>query len=442
MNNINSSYQLERMGVVMRGDPNNPDEAMGVLNPATARGPDGKLYLFARIVAAGNYSRIGIGEVIFDGKGDPVSVKRMGYALEPNESWERNPRTAGCEDPRVVFVEPLGYYVMTYTAYGPLGPRVALARSNDLLTWQRIGPAKFTFMPDTAAFDFDLYYNKDAYLFPQPVLDPHRRRALAMMHRPMNMQGTMKVVPHGIDETRECMWITYCDIETAQRDSSALLQWRDHCLVAETSICVEQLKIGGGTPPIKTAHGWLTLYHGVMGEYVGMQYHQPKVHYSAGVMVLDIDDPRRVLYRSVEPVLSPLADEERQVLCPMWCSPQALICVKVSGWMCITAWRTPRLALRECSCRIEWLAGETPLNVKEASGLRPAHRPLSHTCVTLICSWPMHAENPSFWAALPASAFIEPLKIGKPSNCLICARRQNAASRLARPSCGVTGTRK
>jgi len=31
-----------------------------VLNPAAVRGPDGELYLFPRLVAAGNYSRVGI----------------------------------------------------------------------------------------------------------------------------------------------------------------------------------------------------------------------------------------------------------------------------------------------------------------------------------------------------------------------------------------------
>jgi predicted GH43/DUF377 family glycosyl hydrolase len=139
-------YQLQRLGTIMRGDANNPDEALGVLNPAVARSPDDKLYLFARIVAAGNYSRIGIAEVLFDAQGEPVNVKRLGYVLEPTESYECNETTAGCEDPRITFVEPLGYYVMTYTAYGPLGPRIALATSKDLMHWQRIGPAKFAFM--------------------------------------------------------------------------------------------------------------------------------------------------------------------------------------------------------------------------------------------------------------------------------------------------------
>ena len=65
-------FQMRRLGVIMRGDADNPDEALGVLNPATARAPDGRLYLFPRVVAAGNYSRIGIAEVIFDAAGDPI----------------------------------------------------------------------------------------------------------------------------------------------------------------------------------------------------------------------------------------------------------------------------------------------------------------------------------------------------------------------------------
>jgi beta-1,2-mannobiose phosphorylase / 1,2-beta-oligomannan phosphorylase len=311
-------YQLQRLRVVMRGDPANPDEALGVLNPATARGPDGKLYLFARIVAAGNYSRIGIGEVVFDPNGEPVEVKRLGYALEPSESWERNDRTAGCEDPRITFVEPLGYYVMTYTAYGPCGPRIALAYSKDLLAWQRIGPAKFAFMPQYHV-DFDLYDNKDAMLFPMPVRDPHGELALAMIHRPSHMQGQahkMPVLPTGITEPRPSIWISYCSLERARHDASELLVWRDHRLLATPAQAWEQLKIGGGTPPVLTRRGWLMIYHGVSGHIVENTDHQPDVRYCAGAMVLDADDPRHVLYRSTEPVLSPEAGEEKDGVVP------------------------------------------------------------------------------------------------------------------------------
>ncbi len=311
-------YQLHRLGVVMRGDPANPDEAMGVLNPATARGPDGKLYLFARIVAAGNYSRIGLGEVQFDAQGDPVSIQRLGYALEPNESWERNLLTAGCEDARVTFVEPLGMYVMTYTAYGPLGPRIALACSKDASAWQRIGPAHFAYL-SAYRVDFNLYDNKDAFLFPKLVRDPHGELALAMIHRPSNVQGMltkMPVVPEGVAETRPSIWISYCSLERALHNPNELMLWRDHCLLATPQQDWEVLKIGGGTPPILTSHGWLMLYHGVSGRILEHMDHQPYVRYAAGVMVLDADDPRKVIYRSTEPVLMPEAADEKDGVVP------------------------------------------------------------------------------------------------------------------------------
>ncbi len=73
-------FQMQRLGVVMEPEPGNPLEADGVLNPAAVRGPDGQLYLFPRLVAAGNYSRIGIARVQFNGSGDPTGVERLGIA--------------------------------------------------------------------------------------------------------------------------------------------------------------------------------------------------------------------------------------------------------------------------------------------------------------------------------------------------------------------------
>ena len=55
-----SEFKLQRLGMVMEPEPGNPQEIEGVLNPAAVRGPDGDLYLFPRLVAQGNYSRIGI----------------------------------------------------------------------------------------------------------------------------------------------------------------------------------------------------------------------------------------------------------------------------------------------------------------------------------------------------------------------------------------------
>jgi beta-1,2-mannobiose phosphorylase / 1,2-beta-oligomannan phosphorylase len=61
-----SGFQLKRLGRIMAPEPGNSLEVEGVLNPAGVRGPDGEFYLFPRLVARGNYSRIGIARVKFN----------------------------------------------------------------------------------------------------------------------------------------------------------------------------------------------------------------------------------------------------------------------------------------------------------------------------------------------------------------------------------------
>jgi|GEM_PF-3868524 len=252
-------FAMQRLGLIMEPDPANPDEVLGVLNPACCRDRDGELLLFPRVVAAGNYSRVGIARVLFDAAGDPRGVERAGYALEPRDAYERNPRTAGVEDPRITFIPAIDRYVMAYAAYGPLGPRVALAISDDARSWQRLGVAKFGYAPEYRT-DFDMYVNKDAYLFPEPVRDPHGRLALAMIHRPdygvtwWSADG-YQAIPHGVAEPRPSMWISYAPLEAVQADLRNLCAWSDHHLLAASEQPWEALKIGGGTPPVLTAPG-------------------------------------------------------------------------------------------------------------------------------------------------------------------------------------------
>jgi predicted GH43/DUF377 family glycosyl hydrolase len=82
----------------MEPEKGNDQEVEGVLNPGAVRGKDGELYLFPRLVAKGNYSRIGIARVIFNKDNDPIDIERLGIALEPQESHEMRPDGGGCED--------------------------------------------------------------------------------------------------------------------------------------------------------------------------------------------------------------------------------------------------------------------------------------------------------------------------------------------------------
>src|ERR687883_995188 len=77
-----------KLGVVMDPQPHNPSESEGVLNPAGVTGPDGEFYLFPRLVAGHNYSRIGTARVLHDGTGCPRGVERLDVALEPQAPYE------------------------------------------------------------------------------------------------------------------------------------------------------------------------------------------------------------------------------------------------------------------------------------------------------------------------------------------------------------------
>ena len=287
-----SPYQLERRGVVLRPDPSNPFERGGVLNPAAVL-HHGVTYVFYRAVATTppNYSRILIATCSLNPGGE-ISTERLNkVALEPQESYEllADGRGGGVEDPRITLLE--GTYYMTYTAYGVVNgvdmPRIALARSNDLFSWERLGLTTFgteaSANTDLGGYDLNQLPNKDAILFPERFGGRY-----CMMHRPMFPSSSR--LPQSI-------WLSRSD---------DLLHWVDHELVLTPSLPWESLKVGGGTPPVRTPEGWLTYYHGVEG----LADDDPNRRYHAGALLLAADDPARVLYQSPRPVLSPQSPDE------------------------------------------------------------------------------------------------------------------------------------
>jgi predicted GH43/DUF377 family glycosyl hydrolase len=306
-----SSWRMRRLGVIMEPDLADPREGEGVLNPAAVRGPNGQLFLLPRLVAAGNFSRIGLARVMFNQRGIPTGVERLGVVLEPQEPYELNAHTGGgVEDPRVIYLAARGLYVMLYTAYGPTGPRIAAAVSRDLVRWRRYGLVRFTPYRD---INFAMFNNKDALLFPEPVLAPNGRLALALIHRPAYVeprrvtQGEDPLAPKGCD--RPSMWISYAPLDEAIARRHVV--FGQHHLLATPERGWEQLKVGGGTPPVRLSNGWLVLYHGVSGRIVEGVSQQQGLHYRAGALLLDLHDPRRVVYRSSRSILVPRIAKER-----------------------------------------------------------------------------------------------------------------------------------
>lgn len=182
--------------------------------------------------------------------------------LSPQEPWEQ----WGCEDPRVTWAPELGAWLITYTAYSPGGPAVALARTGDFESVDRMG---IVLSPT----------NKDAALFPRRF-----DGRWAMLHRPA-------VGDHGD------IWMAY---------SPDLLHWGGpHVLFASRGIVWwDGWKIGAGAPPIDTEAGWLLLYHGVKLMSGGPVYR-------VGAALVERDRPWQLVARADDWVLGPSEPYER-----------------------------------------------------------------------------------------------------------------------------------
>ncbi len=300
-------FKLDRICTIMEPEKGNEYEVEGVLNPAVARGPDGELYLFPRMVAKDNFSRIGIARAIFNKSGDPIDVERLGIVLEPHADYEKRPDGGGgCEDPRITYVESVEHYIMTYTAFGTDGPRIAMARSKDLFSWERMGLVQFSSYMEEV--DFNDTDDKDASFFPIALPSPHDHPSIAMVHRPLFPDSipeeTINKMNRKIENNKESIWISYYNLKEGKNTSLEQVEFTSHHCLAHPVYPWENLKIGGGAPPILTKHGWLMIYHGVQ-RHKDSKEKEKKYTYSAGAMILSKEEPQRILYRSHEPILTP-----------------------------------------------------------------------------------------------------------------------------------------
>ena len=85
-------------------------------------------------------------------------------------------------------------------------------------------------------------------------------------------------------------------------ESPDLAHWGQHrCLVHSRPGMWDRARVGAGAAPIRTPEGWLEIYHGANGEN----------RYCLGALLLDLESPWKVLARSREPIMEPIAAYER-----------------------------------------------------------------------------------------------------------------------------------
>ncbi len=206
-----------------------------------------------------------------------------------DENGKPKPNSYGY-DPRFLKIDDT--YYITWCDDFP-GASIGMGRTKDLKAFVKM---ENPLMP----------FNRNGVLFPRKI-----NGLYAMLSRPSDSGHT----PFG---------------DMILSHSPDLTYWGKHRLVmrAGGKGWWQATKIGAGPVPIETMEGWLVFYHGVTTTCNGFVY-------SWGAVLLDLDDPSRVLYRTRDYLITPERDYETRGFVPNVAFPCAAIADAPSGRICM-----------------------------------------------------------------------------------------------------------
>jgi len=220
-----------------------------------------------------------------DGYTWSINEERIKFDNEDNDAFKFDYGY----DPRVVWVDDRYYVTWCNGLKGE--PTIGVAYTKDFKTFHQLENA---FLP----------YNRNGVLFPRKINGNY-----AMLSRPSDPGHT----PFG---------------DIYYSESPDMSFWGKHRHVMTKCGGWQFMKIGAGPVPIETSEGWLLIYHGVMrscGGYV----------YSMGVVLLDLDEPWRVIKRPAPYIMSPQALYELVGDTPNVVFPCATLCDAPTGRLAI-----------------------------------------------------------------------------------------------------------
>jgi predicted GH43/DUF377 family glycosyl hydrolase len=260
-----------------------PYPVNAVFNPAAAV-VGSEILLLARVEALTGISHLTVARSANGVDGWSIDSNPL---LEPADGVESE--QWGFEDARTVWVSELDRWVITCTSYGPAGPAVYLATTEDFRSVERHGVVMH---PE----------DKNAALLPDRV-----GGKWILFHRPMTAFGGSRG-------------------EILLSRSADLQSWSapEQVLQPRRGAWWDSLRIGIGPPPLRTEHGWLVIYHGVKETVAGGIYR-------VGLALVDLDDPTQILGRASDWVFAPLAPYERQGDVPNTVFPCGLVHHPASG---------------------------------------------------------------------------------------------------------------
>jgi predicted GH43/DUF377 family glycosyl hydrolase len=270
----NADWYLKRSekNPIIVPDKNHPWEAQATFNPAAIR-LQNITHILYRALSMDNTSSIGYASTK---DGVTIQERQAMPAYVPREDFEMKKiagGNSGCEDPRLTKIGDNIY--MFYTAFDGIGPpRVAvtsISEKNFLnKNWQWEKPVLIT----PGGFD-----DKDACIFPEKIDGKY-----FVLHRMGNeiCGDYLKSLNFKTQTVKKCIRIIGPRINS----------W-------------DGLKVGISAPPIKTKYGWLLLYHGIS---------KTQHTYRVGAVLLDLNDPAIVLFRTADPIFEPEEKYEKEGL--------------------------------------------------------------------------------------------------------------------------------
>lgn len=280
---------------ILSPNPSSNWENHTVLNPASIQ-IDNITHLLYRAEGSAGLSTIGYGKshngITFDRLSYPVYTPRMdfegvnvdpriikslrmgsfrsGYNHYPADfSLPEGHAWHGVEDPRVTEMDGRIYMIYAaYNGYQMARPAITSIDKEDFVNhkWNWKTP-----QPMTRVYHNHGEGNKNVVLHPEKVDGKYMLFHRIWPHIRMDLVDDLEFGP-GKNYLKEIRQIP------ARGDS-----WDSH-------------KVAVAAPPIRIDEGWLLIYQGA-----GSQDRQYKV----GAMILDYDDPSKVLYRSNYPIMTP-----------------------------------------------------------------------------------------------------------------------------------------
>jgi len=280
--NFSSLFKKHDNNPIIAPRPDHPWESRAAFNSAAVY-EDGKVHFVYRALGDKDLSVLGYaassdGLNIDERSDEPIYIPREPFETPGQQVFKTfadhfmsGGGYGGVEDPRLTKVDDKFY--MTYVAFdGANPPRVALTsiKVNDFLNrrWDKWEKPKLISAPGMV--------NKNAVIFPEKINGKY-----VVFHR---------IYPNVL--------IDYVDDLEFENDTYL----KGHHFIPPRKTHWDSKKIGAGAPPIKTQDGWLFVYQSV-------GYQDPS-RYKIGAMLLDLDNPSKVICRTNSPIVEPVEDYE------------------------------------------------------------------------------------------------------------------------------------